>query len=167
MLPWKLTPRKVYTEAVTDLKQLFSDLVRLEIELWDAVDRRLRGAFDLSMGGFDVMQVIARTPSCRVYEVARELSITVGGASKAVDRIEASGLCVRRSNPDDRRSSIIELTRSGASLLADATTVVDGELEIRLGSALSARSLQQLSTTIAKLRCAGVQAHDNESQDQR
>jgi DNA-binding MarR family transcriptional regulator len=137
---------------MTDLRQLFSDLVRLEIELWDAVDRRLRSELGLSMGSFDVMQVIARTPSCRVHDIARELSITVGGTSKAVDRIEAAGHCVRRTNPGDRRSSIIELTTAGARLIAEASAVVDDELGIRLGSALSAHTLDQLSTTIAKLR---------------
>jgi hypothetical protein len=45
-----------------------------------------------------------------VFDIAEELSLTVGGTSKLVDRIEAAGHCVRRANPDDRRSSIIELT---------------------------------------------------------
>lgn len=141
---------------MTDLKQLFSDLVRLEIELWDAVDRRLRADCGISMGGFDVMQVVARTPNCRVYDIARELSITVGGTSKAVDRIEAGGHLVRRSNPEDRRSSIIELTPQGARVFAGAGEAVDDELRIRLGAVLPERSLEQLSTLIARLRTAGA-----------
>jgi len=144
--------------APTDLKRLFSDLVRLEIELWDAVDRRLRADCGISMGGFDVMQVIARTAGCRVYDIARELSITVGGTSKAVDRIEARGHLVRRSNPQDRRSSIIELTPQGARVFDRAGAAVDDELRIRLGAALPERSLEQLSTLIARLRAAGARA---------
>jgi DNA-binding MarR family transcriptional regulator len=141
---------------MTELRQLFSDLVRLEIELWDAVDRRLRSELGMSMGNFDVMQVIARTPSCRVHDIARQLSITVGGTSKAVDRIEAAGHCMRRSNPGDRRSSIVELTPGGSQLLASAAAVVDSELQLRLASPLSARSLEQLGTTIAAVRSAGA-----------
>jgi MarR family transcriptional regulator, organic hydroperoxide resistance regulator len=147
---------------VADLRGLFSDLVRLEIELWEAVDRRLRGEFGISMGSFDVMQAIARTPACRVFDIARQLSITVGGTSKAVDRIEASGYLVRRSNPDDRRSSIIALTPAGTDLFGKASAAVDAELEIRLGSALSPRALQQLSATIAKLRSACARADAND-----
>ncbi len=143
---------------MTDLRKLFSDLVRLEIELWDAVDRRLREEFGISMGNFDVMQVIERTSPCRVYDIARQLSITVGGTSKAVDRIEAMGHLARRSNPDDRRSSIIELTPAGADLFAEASAAVESELETRLGSALSARALDQLAGSIAKLRSAGARA---------
>jgi DNA-binding MarR family transcriptional regulator len=146
---------------MTDLKQLFNDLVRLEIELWDAVDARMRSELGLPFANFDVMQVVARVPSCRVYDVAQELSITVGGASKAVDRIEALGHCGRRSNPGDRRSSLIELTPAGHALLAKATVVFEAELERRLGGALSARSLEQLGTAVRTLRAAGARLeHD-------
>jgi DNA-binding MarR family transcriptional regulator len=141
---------------MTDLRGLFSDLVRLEIELWDAVDRRLRAEAGLSMGSFDILQAVAATPSCRVYDIAHRLSITVGGASKAVDRIEANGHCARRSNPDDRRSSLVELTPAGEAALAAATAVVDRELAARLAAPLSPRALQQFGATIGKLRAAAT-----------
>jgi DNA-binding MarR family transcriptional regulator len=143
---------------MTDLKRLFSDLIRFETELWNAVDARLRTDFDLPMSRFEPMQVIDRTESCRVHDIARELSITVGGTSKLVDRIEACGYCVRRANPDDRRSSIIALTQAGRHVLTEATVAFEEELEIRLGQAPSPRALEQLSTTIAALRSAGARA---------
>ena len=140
---------------MADLKQLFNDLIRFEIDLWNTIDARLRDEFDLPLGNFDTMQVIARTPGCRVHDIARELSITVGGTSKVVDRIEAAGHCLRRSNPDDRRSSIIELTPAGESILAEATIAFESALQSRFGSVLSARSLEQFGATLAKLRAAG------------
>lgn len=140
---------------MAELRRLFSDLVRLEIELWEALDRRLRATHGVGLGSFEIMQIVAATPCCRVYDIARQLSITVGGTSKAVDRIEACGHVVRRSNPDDRRSSIIELTPAGEQLLAEAGAVVDAELEARLGAVLSERSLDEFHGLIAKLRAAG------------
>jgi DNA-binding MarR family transcriptional regulator len=139
---------------MADLKQIFNDLIRFEIELWNAVDVRLRREFGLPLGSFDTMQVIARIGNCRVYDIARELSITVGGASKVVDRIEASGHCRRRANPDDRRSSIIELTVAGVALLAEASETFENELQLRIGSVLSPQALRQLSSSLAKLRSA-------------
>ena len=59
------------------------------------------------------MQIIDRTPECRVYDIADTLSITTGGVSKIVDSIESAGHAKRRPNPDDRRSSIVELTAAG------------------------------------------------------
>ena len=137
---------------MTELRQVYSDLIRLETELWDAVDRRLRDECGMSMASFDVMQVIAQTPSCRVYDIARALSITVGGTSKAVDRIAAAGHLERCANPDDRRSSIIELTRAGADAVAKAGEVVDDELRQRVGTTLTGSELEQLSALITKVR---------------
>jgi DNA-binding MarR family transcriptional regulator len=140
---------------VVDLKFLFSELIRFETEIWNAVDARLRADCDIPLHHFEPMQVISRRSACRVQDIADELVITVGGTSKLVDRIEASGYCRRRPNPDDRRSSIVQLTAAGKRLLARATTVFEDELEMRLGAAVPERSLQQLAATLARLRAAG------------
>jgi len=144
---------------VADLKRVFHDLVRFEIELWNAIDSRLKAEFGLPLGSFDTMQVIARIGSCRVQDVARELAITVGGTSKVIDRIERLGHCERRSNPGDRRSSIIELTPAGQALLAEAGAVFESELSARLGASLPARSLDQFAAALTMLR-AGPAGRD-------
>jgi MarR family transcriptional regulator, organic hydroperoxide resistance regulator len=140
---------------VSDLKSLFSELIRLETELWNGVDARLRAEFDLPLSRFEPMQVISRHSACRVQDIAAALVITVGGTSKLVDRIEASGYCRRRANPHDRRSSIVELTPAGKRILAKATTVFEDELNSRLGAALPRRTLAQLATTLTRLRETG------------
>jgi DNA-binding MarR family transcriptional regulator len=149
--------------VMTDLPDLFHHLIRFETELWNAVDARLRADFDLPLSRLEPMQVIARRPSCRVYDIAAELSITIGGTSKLVDRIEAAGYCVRRANPHDRRSSIIELTTAGRRALAKATKVFEDELRTRIGSALPERSLQQFYSTLVKMRAANNSAGDARS----
>jgi MarR family transcriptional regulator, organic hydroperoxide resistance regulator len=139
-----------------DLGALFNELIRFETELWNAVDARLRAELDLPLSRLEPMRVIARRPSCRVYDIADELSITIGGTSKLVDRIEAAGYCVRRANPHDRRSSLIELTASGRRVLTKANKVFEEELHARIGSAVPARLLQQLHSTLGKLRVANA-----------
>lgn len=139
---------------MNDFKQLFNDLVRFETELWNVVDARMRAEHHLPLHKFEPMQIIERTPECRVYDIADALSITTGGVSKIVDSIEAAGHAKRRPNPDDRRSSIIELTPAGKRLLAKATTTFEAELELRLGSVLSDRSLRQFMLTLNALRAA-------------
>jgi MarR family transcriptional regulator, organic hydroperoxide resistance regulator len=149
--------------VMADLPDLFHQLVRFETELWNTVDARLRAEFDLPLSRFEPMQVIARRPACRVYDIAEELSITVGGTSKLVDRIEAAGHCVRRANPGDRRSSIIELTTAGRRVLAKATKVFEDELQTRVESAVPARSLQQFYSTLIKLRAASIRGEEARS----
>jgi DNA-binding MarR family transcriptional regulator len=140
---------------MSDLTTLFDELVRFEVETWDAVDARLRAAHGPSLSRLEPMRVIAATPNCRVHDIARALSLTSGGTSKLVDQIELAGHCRRRPNPDDRRSSIIELTPTGRRLVRKATKTVEDELERRIGSVLPDRSLHQLTTTLGKLRASG------------
>jgi MarR family transcriptional regulator, organic hydroperoxide resistance regulator len=139
---------------VPDLRVLFNDIIRFEIELWNAVDARLKRDFDLPLTHFEPMSVIDRLPGCRVYDIAGELGITTGGTSKLVDRIEASGYCRRLPNPADRRSSLLELTPPGREMLARAMVAFDDELERLLGSAVPERTLRQFAATLGRLRSA-------------
>jgi DNA-binding MarR family transcriptional regulator len=142
----------------SDLRELFNDIIRFEIEIWNAVDSRLKSEFNLPLTHFEPMSVIDRLPGCRVYDIATELGITTGGTSKLVDRIEASGYCRRLPNPDDRRSSLLELTPEGRRLLAEAGAAFDDELQRWLGAAVPERTLRQFAATLSRLRAAGHRA---------
>jgi DNA-binding MarR family transcriptional regulator len=139
---------------VSDLRRLFNNIIRFEIELWNAVDARLKSEFDLPLTHFEPMSVIDRLPGCRVYDIATDLGITTGGASKLVDRIEASGYCRRLPNPADRRSSLLELTPEGQRVLNEAGVAFDEELQRLLGSAVPERTLRQFAATLTRLRPA-------------
>ena len=141
------------------LRDLFNDLVRFEIELWNTVEARLKRDFGLPLTHYEPMSVIDRLSACRVYDIAAELCITTGGTSKLVDRIEASGYCRRVPNPGDRRSSLLELTPAGKQVLAAASAAVDEELDRWLGRAVPERTLRQFAATLTRLRAASPQAH--------
>ena len=134
------------------LYPLFSELTRLETELWDGLDSLLRKEHGLPMSRFEPMAVIDRLGACRVLDVAPALAISVGGTSKLIDRIEKSGYCRRRNNPDDRRSSLIELTVEGRTILERARKTVDAELELRLAPALSQQGAEELMELLRRLR---------------
>jgi MarR family transcriptional regulator, organic hydroperoxide resistance regulator len=141
--------------VMPDLRGLFNELIRFEIELWNAIDTRLKSEFNLPLTHFEPMSVMDRLPNCRVYDIANELGITTGGTSKLVDRIEANGYCRRLPNPDDRRSSLLELTPAGRRLFAEAGAAFDDELHRRLGAAVPERTLRQFAATLSRLRTAG------------
>jgi DNA-binding MarR family transcriptional regulator len=147
---------------MADLPILFRDLVRLEIVLWNAVEARLVAECTLPLGRFEVLQVIGASGPCRVGDISDELEITWGGTSKIVDRLEASGLCRRRPNPDDKRSSLITLTKEGERLLVKAQGLVEDELARRLRTT-SARGLDQFAQAVSELKTA-VQAGVREEQ---
>jgi MarR family transcriptional regulator, organic hydroperoxide resistance regulator len=148
---------------VSDLRRLFNDLIRFEIEIWNAIDARLKGEFDLPLTHFEPMSVMDSMPNCRVYDIATELGITTGGTSKLVDRIEASGYCRRLPNPADRRSSLLELTPEGQRVFKAAGAAFDEELQRWLGAAVPERTLRQFAATLARLRAAGHRAEMEDS----
>ncbi|MEV6103021.1 MarR family transcriptional regulator [Nocardia sp. NPDC051981] len=141
---------------MAEMRQLFDDLVRSQIGLWNLADARLREELGTSIGVYDTLRVIAATDPARVQDLADRLLVTVGGMSKAVDRLEARGLCARRANPGDRRSSIIELTPTGKELLAQANTVLDRAFADAVGSVLSPAEATELQRSLAKLRGVAV-----------
>ena len=139
-----------------DLGRLFSDIVQLKIGLWNAIEGRLKSDFGLPLAHFELMSAMDRLAVCRVHDIAHELSLTAGGASKQVDRLVTTGYCRRLPNPADRRSSLVELTAEGQRVLAQAGATLDEELRSRLGAAVTERALRQFATTLERLR-AGLQ----------
>jgi DNA-binding MarR family transcriptional regulator len=139
---------------VAGARRLLSELKRTSALLAAAVDRRLQRESGLPLVLFEPMSVIASRDTCRVYELASELGISSGGASKLVDRLEAHGHCRRYPNPGDRRSSLLKLTPVGTALLATAQHIVDAELEDMLGSHLSRTEIDQLAALLHDLRAA-------------
>lgn len=133
-----------------ELRQIFNDLVRFETELWNSLDATLLKECGVTLGTFNALLIVSETSACRVNDLAAALSITVGGASQAVDRIEARGLLVRVPNPANRRSSLLELTAAGRTALASAGNVFDHELSawfsVPLGAAASSRFAEDLAT---------------------
>ena len=139
---------------MAQLRQVFDDLVRFETILWAAVDDRLKAQCGLSLASLNLMLILEKTPECRVQDIAQALAITIGGTSQAVDRLEKAGWCLRRANPADRRSSILELTPAGEELLHRAKPVFDEELDRLLCAPLTAAALDRFAATLGTLRQA-------------
>lgn len=136
------------------LRAVFDDVVRLEIELWNAVELRLRNEHDLELTWFEVICTVARSEPATVGEISRELNITVGGASKLVDRIESAGYLRRSPNPADGRSSLVQVTAAGRQVVRQAEPAVDDELESILGGALSEHAWNDFARSIRAIRTA-------------
>ncbi|HSN43125.1 MAG TPA: MarR family transcriptional regulator [Propionibacteriaceae bacterium] len=114
----------------------FDALVRYETRLWNVLDTRLAEAGGARLAQWKALRIIDDAAGeCRVLEIQSSLLITVGAASKLVDRLEAAGYVERSANPADRRSSLIAVTDTGRSALHAANTVVTTALSEYLGGA--------------------------------
>jgi MarR family transcriptional regulator, organic hydroperoxide resistance regulator len=137
---------------MAELRQLFSDVGRVQAQLEAAVNLRLRREVGLPLALFESLTAIADAESCRVQELATGLGVSAGSASKLADRLCVLGYCQRLPNPADRRSSLLQLTAAGQRKLAVAERSVDQELERLLKPVLSVTAIAELAATLRQLR---------------
>ncbi|WP_019011577.1 MarR family winged helix-turn-helix transcriptional regulator [Deinococcus aquatilis] len=139
-------------------RTLFDRLVHVETMLWNRCDDELQRQIGLPLGRLEVLRVIAQIQHCRVNDVASRLLITVGAASKLVDRLEASGHCQRHPNPDDRRSSRLSVTDVGQTTLTGSETLMEALLTQAFAAVSFAPLHDALSTIEQTLTTAGEPA---------
>lgn len=133
----------------TDASSLFTALVSAEIRAWNAVESALCEANNpLSLGRLLVLRAVRDTPACRIQEVAASQGITLGAASRLVDRLHRDGLLHRTPCEHDRRATILTVTDTGMTHLASAEAIVTAEQE-RLLAPLSPGQREHLAHALA------------------
>ncbi|KAB2379957.1 MarR family winged helix-turn-helix transcriptional regulator [Actinomadura montaniterrae] len=136
------------------LPDLFSDLVRCETRLYNALNDRLRARHGIVTSQFEALRYLRDHPGARVADLAAEFAIGIGAASKSVDRLERQGWAVRHPNPSDRRSSLLALTDDGAQLVVAAGRTFTEALDELVGGTLDASSAAAAAQALATLRAA-------------
>lgn len=109
---------------------------------------------DLPGPFFVVLLRLGRSPDQRLTmsELARQLSITSGGATRLIDRARAAGLVARTPCPDDRRVSWVELTDQGRAALDQALAIHLDDLDREFIGRLDAADLASLGRIMNVLR---------------
>ena len=129
----------------------FNRLVRVQTALWRAVDVRLRDRHHVALADVTALHLVAGTDASRVQDLAATLHITVGGASKVVDRLVAAGLVARAPHPTDRRSSVLTVTPAGHDLLDRTSADVEDVLRDTLEEALDVAGIARLDELLRLL----------------
>lgn len=128
---------------------LFTALIRTEMGAWNAVESALSEAENaLTLGRFLVLRTVRDIPACRIQEVAASQGITLGAASRLVDRLHRDGLLHRTPCEHDRRATILTVTEQGLAHLDEACMIVEKEQE-RLFAPLSTAQREELTRSLA------------------
>jgi DNA-binding MarR family transcriptional regulator len=100
----------------------------------ERVQRALTAGDLPPLSWFEMLSAVKRSPTGRprMSELADYLTLSRGGITKLVDRLQEAGYLQRVDCPEDRRSLQAELTPSGEKMLAEMTTVYEAELERHL-----------------------------------
>jgi MarR family transcriptional regulator, multiple antibiotic resistance protein MarR len=139
-------------EENLDLGTVFTDLVRVETRLYNAVAERMKAEAGVGAGYFELLRYVREHPDARVADLASAFAIGVGTTSKIVDRLEKQGWMERRPNPANRRSSLLVLTRAGESVVSQAEPAWQAAIQEILGRAVTPEDLTALSLALGALR---------------
>lgn len=105
--------------------------------------------YRLPPGWFDLLAALRRAG--RPYQLnptqlAQAMMLSSGGMTKCLDRMASAGLIERRADPNDRRGTLVALTRKGKAIIdrAIADHVANEEHLLRPLRANDRRALDQL-----------------------
>lgn len=133
--------------------EMFTQLVRVEIELWNGLDAHLLVTAGITLPQFQALGAIGSNDGvARVQDISERMAITVGATSKVVDRLERNALAARTAHPTDRRSFVVSLTDKGAFALRNADDAAESYLRGELGGVLSDRDADRLFGDLISLR---------------
>lgn len=105
----------------------------------------------LTMTQFDVIATLGNQPPMSCKDLGNKTLVSKGTLTGVLERLEEKGYVSRGSNPEDARSQLVCLTKSGQKLFEK---VFPAHMEF-LGKAfskLSATELAQLRTSLAALK---------------
>jgi DNA-binding MarR family transcriptional regulator len=131
------------------------DLVAGVVQLANLFTRRLAPVFERSNvtpQQWAVLSVLANAEApMSLAAVAREMLVSKQNMTGMIARLEQLGLAERSGDPKDLRSSRVQLTRKGRSLLEKTRPAYEEWLERVGGENVSDRDLAALSRAVNKL----------------
>ncbi len=106
----------------------------------DRVERDLEEATGLPLAWFEVLSFLDGEASGgrrRMGDLAEDLLLSRGGATRLVARMEAAGLVAREVPPEDRRATYAVITPAGREAFARARPVQVAAVERHFGAAVA------------------------------
>ncbi|MFF6784542.1 MarR family transcriptional regulator [Streptomyces sp. NPDC012510] len=116
---------EVTRAANSGLVRDFGLLLKAATRLEQRIDADLRRECAISHTMFEVLIRLCRKPDERVSQrrLADDLTLTSGGITRLIDRMEGAALVRRVPSPGDRRSVLVEATEGGRAVFVQAAAV--------------------------------------------
>lgn len=128
-----------------------TSIMRAQQIVLAAVDEALR-PFGLTFARWEALVLLSftRTGSIPLGKMGQRLMIHPTSVTNVIDRLEHDGLVVRSAHPEDRRTTLAQITPPGRRLAAQATKAVEA---VRFGlGALSENQLETVTLLLTDLR---------------
>ncbi|MBA3433308.1 MAG: winged helix-turn-helix transcriptional regulator [Actinobacteria bacterium] len=119
----------------------------------ELAEKALRSADLPPLAWYDVLWALRRSPErrSRMGELAESVTLSRGGLTKLVDRIEAAGLLRRETCATDRRGYEAVLTDAGVEMLRRMWPVYAAVLEDAIVAVLANEDAEQLAEMLDRV----------------
>jgi DNA-binding MarR family transcriptional regulator len=107
--------------------------------------------WDITPSQSRALRVLARHDGIRLSELSAHLRIAPRSTTEVVDGLETRGLIERSPDPEDRRATLVALTKEGARVIKAIQSARGAEAE-RIFGQLSATDRTHLTRILRKLR---------------
>lgn len=127
----------------------------------DQIEQALAAAGLPPLSWYDALWPLYRAPGrkLRMGELAVQVvTISRSGLTRLVDRLVAAGLVRREPNPDDRRGTVVAITREGSALLRRMWPVYAAEVRRSFIEALDEEEAALLRETLERVHTAAAHA---------
>lgn len=124
------------------------------------VAERSVAATGLGLSDFGALEALSHKGPLTITEIQEKVLLASGSMTAAVDRLENKGLVVRKSSPNDRRATVIELTAEGKRLVDVAFERHAAELE-QIMAVLTDAEKRRLHDLLKKLGLSAAGATAN------
>jgi DNA-binding MarR family transcriptional regulator len=128
----------------------FYGLLQAHTHLVDLIGSQMERETGLPPSWFEVLACLSDGP-VRMSELAEDVTLSRGGATRLVARMEEAGLVVREIPPHDRRATFARLTPAGQAALDRAMPVHLAAVEERFGRHLDDAQAAALRSAFAAL----------------
>jgi MarR family transcriptional regulator, 2-MHQ and catechol-resistance regulon repressor len=131
----------------------FGRLVEVQARLERRLGGDLEARFALPHAWFEVLIRLSRSVDGQLTmsALAEQVTLTTGGVTRLVDRMEAAGLVERRPCRTDRRVSYAAITDAGRAKLKEASEAHAANLRT-VFAGFSAQELATLDTLLDRMR---------------
>jgi DNA-binding MarR family transcriptional regulator len=150
-------------EATTNL-EAWRAVVTSHAAVTERVQRSLAAADLPPLSWFEVLWAIERSSTGRpkMSELAEWLTLSRGGITKLVDRLEGAGYLQRIACTEDRRSLQAELTPAGRQMLEEMRATYAAEVERHL-SRITPGEAAALMATLEKVTASTCEQAEAEA----
>jgi MarR family 2-MHQ and catechol resistance regulon transcriptional repressor len=114
------------------------------------VDARSIASSGLGISDFAVLEILLHKGPLPVNAIGRNVMLTSGSITTAIDRLERKRLVRRQACPNDRRVTFVTLTTTGRTLIRHVFSAHASKLET-VFEPLSAGERSALATLLKKL----------------